>query len=1401
MSNIKLGDCYIPVENVIKTKKKDYSWANYDTSFASLEEATENEAYHLIYCPKVTLDDPDVWEEAVRQNPKLVHLVGIATYVSSESDFYRTEIELLTSNNGKELVEIGNNIPTIKQAGEIVENWFNKNVFNNNDLKTLPFDFFEDVNESVFNESILEFRDINDNTFFINPTEVIGTDKSKYTWSHTFISEPTIVGTAEEINEKLPKSYYMLYTDLSLSIKEHDLYIRGLISSNNKKDVLYTAELVIVKWKDFEHRVALQSNLKDRLEAAKIVEDWFDKNVFNQIKILPFDFFESKNGSVFNEDLLPLNKVVPSIDPDLLATLDTNKSNYYWRDLTYSKLYTTYKDFTMQQAPAESCIYKTVSISTKDTIVISGRIFSGTSISEPWVLSIVGYTWSGSRKYLFDIREKFDYRDEAAEACEKWFDENVFNQIKTLPFDFFEGINESVFNEDLVSLNKAVSDSDIDHNLLSTLNRNKADYYWQDLNHETSFTTYKDFTKNYNSVTDVVYKITTQPTAGNFVIRGRIFGYGSKSWQLSIIGYIQPSTGKYLFDIREEFTSRDEAAEAVETWFDKNVFKIQNYTTLPFDFFESTNGSVFNEELLKFKTMSGQEFWIDNKNIIGTNKKYYTWSHDFASAKPTLIGTAEYLDAELDKTYYMLYSDRSLSSFKFKEGETFLRGTFLRGLVVQCDSNPGLYNAKLEIINHSGLDKTVILKHNIKTRLDAAKFIEDWFDKNIFNTYTTLPFDFFENYNLNESLPELPKNIQQALPKLSRDNFVWSNSGANARKTYDEYKNTVNRKHSAIGVSYQMLNDKGGLCDLLKTPAVAFIDKKNGSENWRTSIYVHPNIPQDSIWYKEVDYPTKDEAAKAVQDWFDKNIFTTYTTLPFDFFEGTNGSVFNKAKLNEDIGSEYFEEFNHNITKDMIYKAKRSNYTWRINDELTELYTDYKQLLTKHPEPIEFDIWFSPITDKALVDGPELLFDIPDNKIVLEGVVEYNSTSSNYNSVLILTPSTTLTDGGEHYFYYDFPGYSTLEEAIQRIEDWFYDNVFTVEYKALPFDFFESFEAVDSDSISNKIIEVKSFEFDPTLKIYFSQFKKSQFYWIDSTSYITAKSYSDFCKACKGHVTGQAIYTSKDQNIDFYYITGLVRRNTDNSNFIGLIRAVDTKTDFIYELTLDSNFNDRFEACRAVEKWFDENFFNLSELKPLPFDFFEDLKSNSIDNKPNRPKLNIGDKVIVTNSVIGAEHYTGKTAEIIRTIYGVNRWFYKIDLDYGTYLWTYENFSKLEYKSLPFDFFENKSGIITFNKINAKNLCESNNLDNSDYWEVGKLDVEKRSYDLYQTAAEAFQEFYKHLTKSEKIDFKKAKINDFLNNKYTTARGAYIVHHVPKLKQSSETEHRTLNLNPPEKLN
>lgn len=143
----------------------------------------------------------------------------------------------------------------------------------------------------------------------------------------------------------------------------------------------------------------------------------------------------------------------------------------------------------------------------------------------------------------------------------------------TLPMDFFEDVNGSVFNEDLIPLNKAVSDSDIDHNLLSTLNRNKADYYWQDLSHKISFTTYKDFTKHYDSVADVVYKITIQPAAGTFLIRARIFGSGSKSWLLSIVGYIWPSSGKHLFDIREQFNTRDEAAEACEKWFDENVFE------------------------------------------------------------------------------------------------------------------------------------------------------------------------------------------------------------------------------------------------------------------------------------------------------------------------------------------------------------------------------------------------------------------------------------------------------------------------------------------------------------------------------------------------------------------------------------------------------------------------------------------------------------------------------------------------------------------------------------------------------------------------------------------------------------------------------------------------------------
>ena len=1031
----------------------------------------------ILYGPEIMAELPNVSRvlETIAINQALVCGQVISEALKNEVPTYAAiifvHLKLKKGQKNDHLI-LGSRL-NLEEACKRLQDWFNENIFN---IQPLPFDFFESKNESVFNESLIKLKDIYSNEFELDTKKIIGKDKSKYDWQHTFLG---VYGTAEYVDSKLDKTQYMAYCNRFLpSPKEDDISIKGIVVQFSPD---YNAKLEIINYNTdgivkTVKTVVLKSNIKNRLDAAKFIEEWFDNNVFNQPQPLPYDFFESKDSSIKADQSYEykvgdkvriirkgsnwnpsgkmdkwLGKImtIKQIYPATLTTLSIYKmeedqdenNNYGWSwmqdcfelvsdyaavpfDFFESKESSSKpkynvgdkvriigqsedsywdaggqmkkwigKIMTIKEHSDNNCyymeedqdenyggwcwldtdfepVYKPLPLDffedwqngavikpkykPGDKVVIKrktdpsfwnfegqmdkwiGKTMTIKSIEKGFYKmeedqgegswgSTDGWTWSEQDLEPVAITLPLDFFENKnslnemkipadwpkvgdkvivarkspewnlAGEMDKWLGKTMtvrklvdkyngkYTAVKleedkyenhgdgwywpikdldpnyyTLPMDFFESTNGFVSNEDLISLDKAVSD--IDHNLLSTLNRNKADYYWQDLSHKSSFITYKDFTKNYDSVADVVYKITTQPAAGTFLIRARIFGSGSKSWLLSIVGYIWPSSGKHLFDIREQFNTRDEAAEACEKWFDENVF--ESFKTLPFDFFESKNGSVFNEDLNESTDEHDQAFQsvvqkfkkLKNKTLLTTEKTDYNWCcvdrvkselQFFNDEKSIINAVKDYPYPEIIVIYRPI--DSLIQNCQPNQVYYMF---FIHSMITATSSEYYSCSLYLREADYSLLADSAIYFNTLK---EAVNYVTTWSKDNIFNNDLKplplpLPFDFFESKNaINEGT-----------------------------KAIDKYKP----------------GDKVVVTKILTDPAYYPVDLMKMWIDKTLTIKSRLKSGYYEVQEQECPFIWAEAELKPASNY--------YKSLPFDFFESKNGTVFKEDK-NESI--------------------------------------------------------------------------------------------------------------------------------------------------------------------------------------------------------------------------------------------------------------------------------------------------------------------------------------------------------------------------------------------------------------------------------------------------------------------------------------------------------------------
>lgn len=171
--------------------------------------------------------------------------------------------------------------------------------------------------------------------------------------------------------------------------------------------------------------------------------------------------------------------------------------------------------------------------------------------------------------------------------------------------------------------------------------------------------------------------------------------------------------------------------------------------------------------------------------------------------------------------------------------------------------------------------------------------------------------------------------------------------------------------------------------------------------------------------------------------WFKDNIFDNQPKpLPFDFFEDL------KQPSNQ---AETKQVADKTFTLDQVVgEVAKEKYKWK-NVNSGKTYTTYKDLLkdldTSYSSFLPL-IWY----ERELSD--EEMDSINENHFDLSGYVTdmYNNT---YSAKIV------LDNGDEALTEAIVKDVTKVEVACEAVEQWFKTNIFSAEYKSLPFDFFE----------------------------------------------------------------------------------------------------------------------------------------------------------------------------------------------------------------------------------------------------------------------------------------------------------------------------------------------------------
>lgn len=174
--------------------------------------------------------------------------------------------------------------------------------------------------------------------------------------------------------------------------------------------------------------------------------------------------------------------------------------------------------------------------------------------------------------------------------------------------------------------------------------------------------------------------------------------------------------------------------------------------------------------------------------------------------------------------------------------------------------------------------------------------------------------------------------------------------------------------------------------------------------------------------------------------WFKDNIFDNQPKpLPFDFFEDLKQSS-NQAKTKQ-VADKTF------TLDQVVGEVIKAKYRW-VNVDSGKTYTTYKDLLKDiqqvHSSLLPL-IWY----ERELSD--EEMDSINENHFDLSGYVTgYVTDRGNKCSAKIV-----LDNGDETFTETIINDVTKVEVACEAVEQWFKTNIFSAEYKSLPFDFFE----------------------------------------------------------------------------------------------------------------------------------------------------------------------------------------------------------------------------------------------------------------------------------------------------------------------------------------------------------
>ena len=282
----------------LTNKSSDYEWEFLDANKHLQKETDFHKAYSFLQsdakAARAILYEPNddvILANARAKEPKnLISLCGMIRRAEFSSTGYDCSLSLL--NKGNTIIKVIVHFDNFFNAMAYLYYWFKDNIFEN-EPKPLPFDFFEDLNQS---SNQAETKQIADKTFTLD--QVVGeVAKEKYKWKN--VNSGKTYTNYKDLFKDLDISHSsffpLIWYERELSdeevdsVNENHFDLSGYVTDRGNK---YSAKIVL----DNGDEAFTETLVKDitKIEVAcEAVEQWFKTNIFSaEYKSLPFDFFE-----------------------------------------------------------------------------------------------------------------------------------------------------------------------------------------------------------------------------------------------------------------------------------------------------------------------------------------------------------------------------------------------------------------------------------------------------------------------------------------------------------------------------------------------------------------------------------------------------------------------------------------------------------------------------------------------------------------------------------------------------------------------------------------------------------------------------------------------------------------------------------------------------------------------------------------------------------------------------------------------------------------------------------------------------------------------------------------------------------------------------------------------------